>query len=340
MKITIKEVAEKAGVSTATVSLVLHNKRRISEETRKKVLKAVRELNYHPSQVARGLVLKQTGNIGFVLTEDHFLRSEPFYTKIFLGTEFETRNYNYFVLLSTIPTEFSDEEPLPRFIVQQNIDGLIVAGKVPLKFVEKISSLNLPIIFIDYYPPKGDYSAVLIDNIHGGLLATQHLIDLGHEKIAFIGGDIEHPSINERLIGYKMALEKYGIQFNADLVVTGEKSTSKENGFNAICVLMERGVEFTAIFACNDAMAIGAMECLKKRDIKIPKQVSVVGFDDIESDIFQDPPLTTVAVPKFDLGIEAMKLMRDLLNKNIRKNKKILVPVELVVRQSTARLQA
>ena len=99
-------------------------------------------------------------------------------------------------------------------------------------------------------------------------------------------------------------------------------------------------MEFTAIFACNDAMAIGAMECLKKRDIKIPKQVSVVGFDDIESDIFQDPPLTTVAVPKFDLGIEAMKLMRDLLNKNIRKNKKILVPVELVVRQSTARLQA
>lgn len=338
MKITIKEVAKKAGVSTATVSLVLHNKRRISDETRKKVLKAVQELNYHPSQAARGLVLKQTGNIGFILTEDHFLRTEPFYTKIFLGTEFETRNSNYFVLLSTIPTVFTDEEPLPRFVEQQNVDGLIIAGKVPLKFVEKISTLNLPVIFVDYYPPKGDLSAVLIDNIKGGLLATQHLIDLGHQKIAFIGGDIEHPSINERLIGYKLALEKNGLEFNADLVVTGEKSTSKENGFNAVCALFERGVSFTALFACNDAMAIGAMECLKKRGINIPQQINVVGFDDIESDIFQDPPLTTIAVPKFDMGIEAMKLMRDLLDKNIRKNKKILVPVELVVRESTAKL--
>ncbi len=340
MKITIKEVAKRAGVSTATVSLVLHNKKRISDETRKKVLKAVQDLDYHPSQAARGLVLKQTGNIGFILTEDHFLRTEPFYTKIFLGTEFETRNSNYYILLSTIPAEFSENEPLPRFIVQQNIDGLIIAGKVPRIFVEKISDLNIPVVFVDYYPSKGDFSAVLIDNIQGGLLATEHLIELGHERIAFIGGDIEHPSINERLIGYKLALEKNGLQVNADLVVTGEKTTSKENGFNAVCDLLERGVNFTAVFACNDAMAIGAMECLKKRGIRIPQQISVVGFDDIESDIFQEPPLTTIAVPKFDLGIEAMKLMRDLLDKNIRKNKKILVPVKLVVRQSTARLQA
>ena len=338
MKITIRDVAQKAGVSTATVSLVLHNKRRISEETRRRVLKAVQELNYHPSQMARGLVMKQTGNIGFVLTEDHFLRTEPFYTKIFLGTEFETHDSNYFILLSTIPTRFSDDEPLPRFVTQQNVDGVIIAGKVPLKFIEKIDKYNLPLIFVDYYPPKGDYSAVLIDNIQGGMMATKHLIDLGHKKIAFIGGDIEHPSVNERLIGYKMALEKSGLEYDANLVITGESSPTRENGYNAVCSLMKRGVRFSALFACNDAMAIGAMECLKKQGFKIPENVSVVGFDDIESDIFQEPPLTTVAVPKFDMGIEAMRLMRDILNKKVRTNKKVLVPVELVVRKSTAKI--
>ncbi|MHB2155218.1 LacI family DNA-binding transcriptional regulator [Calditrichota bacterium GD2] len=339
MKITIHDVARRAGVSTATVSLVLHNKRKISEETRKRVLKAIQELNYHPSQVARGLVLKQTGNIGFVLTEDHFLRTEPFYTRIFLGTEFEARDSNYFVLLSTIPNDFFDDTPLPRFVMQQNVDGIIIAGKVPLKFLDRLSSYNFPLVFVDYYPPRGTYSAVLIDNIRGGMIATDHLIELGHQKIAFIGGDLQHPSISERYLGYKLALEKHSLAYDADLVVTGEQSTSKENGYRAVCALLDKKTEFTALFACNDAMAMGAMECLKKRGIKIPEQVSIVGFDDIEQDAFLDPPLTTIAVPKPELGIEAMKLIQDILNKNIRTNKKVLVPVELVVRKSTTRLR-
>ncbi len=336
MKVTIRDVAQKAGVSTATVSLVLHNHRRISEETRKRVLKAIRELNYHPSQLARGLVMQQTGNIGFVLTEDHFLRTEPFYTRIFLGTEFETRDSTYFVLLSTIPTDFDEDTPLPRFITQQNVDGVIIAGKVPQRFLEKVYRFNLPLIFIDYFPPKGDFSAVLIDNIQGGLDATEHLIQLGHRSIAFIGGDMDHPSIRERLFGCKLALEKNHIPYDPELVVAGNEPPTKENGYKAICNLLKKRTDFTALFACNDAMAIGAMECLKKRGFDIPGKISVVGFDDIESDVFQNPPLTTIAVPKFDMGIEAMRLMRDILAKKIQKHKKILVPVELIVRDSTA----
>ncbi len=339
MRVTIKDVARKAGVSTATVSLVLHDNRRISVETRKRVLKAIHELEYQPSQLARGLVMKQTGNIGFILTEDHFLRTEPFYTRIFLGTEFEARESSHFVLLTTIPTQFTEENSLPRFVTQQSVDGIIVAGKVPQLLVEKLNHYNMPFIFIDYYPPKGDYSAVLIDNILGGMVATEHLIKLGHKEIAFIGGDIEHPSINERYIGYKMALEKHGIRYRSELVITSEEATGKESGLHAVCSLLDRDIKFTALFACNDAMAIGAMECLRKRGLKIPDQVSVVGFDDIESDVFQDPPLTTIAVPKFDLGIEAMRLMREVLANKVRKNKKVLVPVELVLRKSTSPLK-
>ncbi len=335
---TIKDVAKKANVSTATVSLVLHNNKRISPETRKRVLKAINEMEYQPSQIARGLVMRQTGNIGFVLTEDHFLRTEPFYTRIFLGTEFDARDSNHFILLATIPSEFSEEDSLPRFVTQKSVDGLIIAGKVPDLFLQKLEHYKLPTVFVDYYPPQGEHSAVLIDNLRGGTLVVDHLVQLGHRKIAFIGGDIDHPSIQGRLLGYRTALEKYQIPYRKELVVISEKSTSKEDGFSAICKLLENGKDFTALFACNDAMAIGAMECLKKHGLQIPEQISVVGFDDIESDAFLDPPLTTVSVPKYEIGLEAMRLIREILNGRIRKNKKILVSVQLKVRQSTSRL--
>ncbi len=336
MKVTIKEVAKKVGVSTATVSLVLHGNSRISPETRKRVLKAVEELDYQPSQLARGLVLQRTGNIGFVLTENHFLRTEPFYTRIFLGTEFEARDSSFFILLATIPADFKENDVLPRFIAQKSVDGLIIAGKVPEQFLKRLIPYNLPVVFVDFYPQEGEHSAVLMDNLRGASLATEHLIRLGHRDIAFLAGDIKHPSIRERHLGYRSTLQQYNIPLNPQLEIIDEKTTGKESGFNAVCTLLSRGVKFSALFACNDAMAIGAMECLKKNGYKIPEQVSVVGFDDIESDVFQDPPLTTISVPKYDMGIEAMQLIRSTLENKMRTNKKIIVPVELVVRQSTA----
>ena len=162
MRKTIKDVAKKANVSTATVSLVIQGHERISEPTRKKVRKAIRDLEYYPSRSARDLVSRKTGNIGFVLTEDHFLKTEPFYTQIFLGTEFEARQHPYYVLLATISTEFTKNDVLPRFINEQSVDGLIIAGKVSAAFLDKIERYSLPIVFIDYYPERGDYPAVLI----------------------------------------------------------------------------------------------------------------------------------------------------------------------------------
>ena len=338
MKVTIKDVAKKSGVSIATVSLVLHGNPRISSETRKRVLKAVEELDYQPSMLARGLVMRQTGNIGFVLTEDHFLRTEPFYTRIFLGTEFGARDSNHFVLLATIPTDFSESDFLPRFITQKNVDGLIIAGKVPDTFLAKVARYHLPTVFVDFYPARGEHSAILMDNIRGGMLATEHLIQLGHRDIAFLAGDMAHPSIRERYLGYHSALQQHGISPNPELEIIDEKKTGKESGYHAVCTLLNKGVKFSALFACNDAMAIGAMECLKKQGYKIPEQISVVGFDDIESDAFQDPPLTTISVPKYDMGIEAIKLVREMIEQNLKKNKKIIVPVELIVRKSTAAL--
>lgn len=339
MSITIKDVAEKAGVSIATVSLVINNNnKRVSLETKNRVLKTIKNLNYHPSKSARNLVSKKTGFIGFILTDDHFLKTEPFYTRIFLGTEFEARNEEYYILLTSVRSDFSKKDPLPRFILNKSIDGIIIAGKVSINLINKLSDYNLPVIFIDFIPPSNGYPLVLIDNIQGGILATEHLIQLGHKNIAFIGGDIEHPSIKDRLNGYKQVLERFNIPVKNNLVVTDAPYPDRQNGYNSAKKLFSKNKNVTAIFACNDAMAIGVMNYLKDNNYNIPNDVSLIGFDDVEADLMLNPKLTTIRVPKVELGSEALKLIVNMLKNKKTISKKILVPVELIVRDSTSKI--
>ena len=339
MNPTIKDVAQKAGVSIATVSLVVHNNDRISSDTKKKVLKAIKDLDYYPSRSARDLVSKKTGNIGFILTDDHFLRTEPFYTRIFLGTEFEAREGEYYVLLTTVDSDFCEDDPLPRFVLDHSVDGIIIAGKVPEVLIKNLVKYNLPMVFVDYSSSLGNYPVVLIDNIQGGVLATEHLINYGHKNIAFIGGDIKHPSIAERLTGYKQALQKNNIYENKKIIQTSSPYPDRQNGYDSAKKIFENNKNVSAVFACNDAMAIGVMHYLKDKGLKIPEDISLVGFDDVEADLLLDPPLTTVRVPKIELGAEALRFMVSLLKNKNSNAKKILVPVELIIRKSTTNIK-
>jgi len=339
MPLTIKDVAKKARVSIATVSLVLQNNQRISPATRQRVLRVVEKLNYRPSRMARSLVMQQSHNIGFVLTDDHFLRTEPFYTHIFLGCEFESREHEYYILLHTIPRKYEKSKDLPRFIQEHNVDGVIIAGKVPQELINYIGLNKLPMVFVDYCPAKGEYSAVLIDNIDGGMEATAYLIEHGHQKIAFIGGDLQHPSIQGRFQGYKLALEQNKVSFNQKYVVTSEADTTRETGYNATRSLLSHSSQISAIFSCNDAMAIGAMQYIEDQGLRVPEDISIIGFDNVDAAVYTDPPLTTIQVPKEELGIEAMRLMIDILNKRIKSTKKILVPVEIIKRESVKMLR-
>ncbi len=338
MAATIKDVAKKAKVSVATVSLVIHNHQRISPETKSKVRRAIRELDYHPTRSARGLVSKRSGNLGFIVTEDHFSRSEPFYTKIFLGTEFQARENEYYVLLTTVSSQFDDKDILPRFVLERNVEGVIIAGKIPTALVHRLESYKIPLLFIDYAPNHTNYPVVMIDNIAGGILATEHLIQCEHHNIAFLAGDIDHPSIRDRFQGYKMALDKVGIPFKSHLALTDAPYPDRDNGYKLACKLVNQTSKFTAVFACNDAMAIGILQCLKEKKLRVPTDISLIGFDDVEADLSLDPPLTTIKVPKVDMGIEAVKLMIDILQKKSRGPRKILMPVELVIRKSTCKV--
>jgi LacI family transcriptional regulator len=332
---TIKDVAKKAGRSLSTVSLAINETGYVNEETRTKVLQVVKELGYHPSRAAKGLASKRSGNLGFILSDDHFSQAEPFYTKIFLGTEFEARHHNYYILLTTVGNTFKQHESVPRFLLERNVDGVIIAGKINRKLVEYIDRLELPIILVDYSLPNKRISSVLIDNRRGAHLAVQHLVDVGHREIGFVGGDISHPSIEERFFAYKETLVENGIAPNQNLIITDENDTGVKNGASGIQKLMEQGGRPTAIFCANDAMAIGCMQVLKQREMKIPDDVAVVGFDDIETSSHIEPRLTTVKVFKEEMGALAVRTIIEAVKSKSRTVVNTYVPVELVIREST-----
>jgi LacI family transcriptional regulator len=332
---TIKDVAKQANVSIATVSLAIHDHQRISEETKQRVMQVIKELDYHPSRPARGLVSQKTGNIGFIVTENHFLRSEPFYTQIFLGAEIEAHNHDYYILLTSIPENLPRKIKMPRFVLERNVDGIIVAGKIPSRYLSILEANGIPIVFVDYYPESIEANAVLIDNFNGAKTAVEHLIDYGHRRIGFIGGDIAHPSLFQRFDGYKSALEQHSLFSDSNCCDVEEDNTTRENGYQAARRLLTKNPGITAIFACNDAMAIGIIQYLQEEGIPVPDRMSVIGFDDVDAASLMSPSLSTISVPKFELGYEVVRLMdRTLESKNITSNR-VVVGVELVKRNST-----
>jgi LacI family transcriptional regulator len=332
---TIKDVANKAGTSISTVSLVLNNSGYVSAKTRQTILRTVHELAYHPTRSARGLASKASGNLGFILTEDHFSQAEPFYTRIFLGAEFEARQHHYYLLLTTIGKRFDPNTYVPRFLLERNVDGIIVAGKISRKLIDYIESLGLPIVLVDFQLEKKQLPSVLIDNEGGARLATRHLVRGGHRAIAFVAGDIRHPSIAGRLSGFRHTMSESGLEVNEKFVVVDERDTRFADGYHGFDKILANGVPPTAVVAANDAMAFGCMQNARRRGIRIPDDVAIVGFDDVEMCSHVEPRLTTVSVAKEEMGKRAVQHMADVVRSKTRTIITAQVPVRLLVREST-----
>ncbi len=334
MNVTIRDVARTAGVAVSTVSLVLNRKGRVSRETERKVLEAIEKLHYHPQRSARGLVTRHSGNLGFILSTDHFSNAEPFYTKIFLGTEFEARSHDYYVLLTTIEHQFS-EKNIPRFLLEKNVDGVILAGTVPLKIIESIKERDLPCVLIDYLPPAGNHSAILIDNGDGIRQAVTHLLSKGHRDLVFVGGDSQHPGMRERRDAFRRILAESGLdadekRISADFLLSGA-----QEGYEAARHFLDNKLKLTALVAANDAIASGILRACRDRKLRIPEDVAITGFDDVETAITARPTLTTLHVPKEEMGALAVRLLAQLIAGTAQAGMKIVVPVRLVRREST-----
>ncbi|HMB90655.1 MAG TPA: LacI family DNA-binding transcriptional regulator [Rhodothermales bacterium] len=340
-RITIKEVAAKAQVAISTVSLVMNDKGYVSDETRSRVLKAARQLGYIPTQAARQLAAQRTGNVGFVLRMDHFTRSEPFYTQIFLGTEFEAHKHNLYVLLTTIPETYVPGEHTPRFLRDQNVDGVLVAGKVDPAFLAEMEETGLPFVLIDFEYSK--HPSVVIDNRNGARTAVDHLLERGHRRIAFLGADLQHPSLKARLEGYQLALTTSGVPLDQHLIVTTQDGEPNFMTGVALCdKLLACDPMPTAVFCANDALALGVLDRATRKGLHVPQDLAIVGFDDVPGGEHAFPQLTTVRVLKEQLGELAIRYLSELLETSATKQTQyertthtITVPTMLVVRESS-----
>ncbi|GIV60519.1 MAG: transcriptional regulator [Rhodothermaceae bacterium] len=337
---TIRDVAAEAEVSISTVSLVLNGKGNVSDETRERVLEIAEQLGYVPRPAARNLAARRTGNVGFVLRDDHFTRSEPFYTRIFLGTEFEARHQNLYVLLTTIPRSYRPGEHTPRFLRERNVDGILVAGKVDPAFLEEAGRTGVPVVLIDFEWEA--LPAFVINNQAGAREAVEYLLGRGHRRIAFLGADLDHPSLRDRLDGYRLALSSAGLPLDENLLlVDNDQDPTYSTGFRLAEQLFALDPPPTAVFCVNDALALGVLDQARQRGIPVPERLAVVGFDDVERAAEAAPPLTTVRVFKEHLGELAMRHLGSLIEapkgeapRFERGRHTVRVATELIVRAS------
>jgi LacI family transcriptional regulator len=326
---TVYEVAKRAAVSPATVSRVLSNSTHpVSAETRLKVLRAARELNFLPNALARSLLLRQSKAIGVLIPDV----SNPYYAGILRGVEDMAGQHGYSVIACNTDRNREKQLAYLRSLLERRVDGIVVTGGTfEHEEARLLKHMGLPAVLIGRHPVR--LPTVGVDNHAAARLAVQHLIDLGHRRIAFVAGPPQSLTAHDRLEGYRSTLEAAGLKPSPELVVAGDFTAA--SGYEATFQLMQTGDPPTAIVASNDRMAIGAMRALHEMGLEVPTEVSVVGFDDAPLAPFVVPALTTVSVPMYDLGRKAAELLFARLGG--RRVSSLELEVKLVVRETTAR---
>lgn len=325
----IKEVAKKAGVSVATVSRVLNNSDLVSEETKERVLKAIKELNYHPNLLSRNLRHLKTKMILALLPNV----SNPFYARVVKGIEDVAHKHGYNVMLCNTDSNPEKERAYLELLKNKLADGVILMASTMKKEELTLLAKNYPVVQCCEYIEDAGASYVSIDNFSAAYKAVRHLINLGHSKIALLSCKNEFISTKLREEGYKKALEEAGIKFDEKLVKYGDYSF--KSGIRAAKELLSMQEKPTAIFAISDIMAIGVIKALKEAKLKVPENVAVVGFDDINFASMYDPAVTTISQPKYDLGCVAMEMLLNFIEGKQKNPQGVFLEHELVIREST-----
>lgn len=328
--VTLEMVAQAAGVSPSTVSRILNGTAVVSAEKQAAVDAAIKKLGFRPNPVARGLAGGRTMSIG-VLTQTI---SSPFYGEALLGIEDKLEHAGYIPLFVSGHWTEQEERNAIEALLQRRVDGLIVlAGRMSNTALQAYAK-QLPLVVVGREMSGARLFSLSFDNRAGALLATQHLIESGHTRIAFIAGDRGHEDALEREAGYRQALKQAGLPYDPQLVMPG--NFTEAGGLLAVNRLLDSRVPFTAIFASNDQAAIGAALGLYRRNVRVPDDVSLVGFDDVAPARFAIPPLTTVRQSVYETGAQAALAMLELLRGETPTA--ALPPPALVPRESTRRL--
>lgn len=329
---TIRDVAARAGVSHQTVSRVINQDARVSPETRVKVEEAVRELDYAPNAIARLLATGATHTLACFspnLTDYTF-------ASLIEGAESEARQQGYYIISSSAPAPDSFHELVEQLVNTRRVDGLIVINPYIDERYQFLPA-NTPIVFLGAEARDARIDSVVLDERAAGALATRHLVSLGHQRIAHITGPLREDCSQGRLNGYYDALAEAGRAIDYSLVVEGDWSAT--SGYECVESLIQNGQSFSGLFAQNDRMAVGAIKALQQAGLQVPKDVSVIGFDDMPLASYFDPPLTSIRQDMYAMGRSAAQILIRAITSPDQLRQMQHLPVELVVRQSTLPLQ-
>lgn len=328
---TLIDVAREAGVSPSTVSRILNGTARVSDAKRDAVQAAIKRTNFAPNQMAQALKKGRSMTIGIVVQDI----SSPFFDETLRGVDDGLKDTGFTSVIVSGHWNAQEESDRIRLLLARKVDGIILlSGRISDEAILQFAA-HRPIVSTGRSLNAKSAIGFKIDNEYGGYLAVRHLVELGHRRIAFVSGPANHTDAIERLAGYRRALAEAGIAFDPDLVAEGD--FHEASGLMAVNRLFETKQQFTAVFAANDLSAYGVRLGLYRKGVRVPDDISLVGFDDLPGSAFTAPPLTTVHQPIYDLGRTATTALLALINGEIASGD--VAPVELVVRETTRRVR-
>ena len=330
MAASIKDVAREAGVWIATVSRVLNDIDVVNEETKKKVLEAIKKLGYRPNIVARSLKTHRTRTVGILVPDI----SNQIYPEIVRGAEDVANIYKYNVMLCNSDLDLEKEKEYLRVLKEKMVDGVLyMSSSLGEETLNLINELDLKTVLVENDEQNGKFPSVTIDNEKATYEATNHLIDKGMKNIAFIGveGDLNN-AWGKRYKGYQAALKDAGIEMKEEL--TYFKNLKVKTGYDAILAMLENGQKIEGIICASDEIAMGAINALRDKGIKVPEEVSVIGFNDIDLAHVFYPKLTTVSQPMYDMGSIAMRMLIKIINNKPLDQDHFVLDHDLIERDS------
>lgn len=328
--LTLAQVAQRAGVSTATVSMVLRNKGRISQATRERVLKALDESGYVYNQTAANLRNRSSNQVGLLLPDI----TNPFYSEMTAGLSHEMERHELLLFLANSEESGDRQQKFVDSLMRNSACGMVLcaARDTPQSFFDGLKRRNIPAIMVVRPQDDPDFDFVGTDNFLGTQMATTHLLKLGHRNIAFIGGSLNSGARAQRLGGFTSKLLESGIAVNPQWIVTSQASQS--DGARVAEALLTRYPEITAAICYQDIVALGVMQALRKVGREMGRNFALIGFDDISEAVLVQPALTTVSVTAKEIGRKAGELLYSRINGNDEPPKRIILPPALVIRES------
>lgn len=327
----MKEVARQAQVSASTVSHVLNGTRKVSEETRERVAQTIEDLGYQPNLLAKSFKTQKTFTIGLLISDIQ----NPFFTSVIRGVEDVALSRGYHLFLCNTDEDPVREDAYITELSNKRVDGLIVASAASRNnYASWLRLENIPFVFMDREVEGMEADVIRVDNYLGTRLIAEHLVSLGHERIGMISGPMDKSSGYERHQGLKIALTELGISLDDSLVRFGDfRSPSGRIGATE---LLKHSARPTALVIANNQMTLGALLAIRDLGLKIPNDVSVVGFDDMEWAPLVDPPLTALAQPTYKMGSSAVEMLLDRITGDEKgPPRRIFIEPELIVRRST-----